>query len=143
MIFGKWKNLLAAITVCLFFLNPVLAKSEQSVSRKLQVKDSKPSSRKSVRKNPKYRNRKCSGRKAVKRSNRAGRKNITKKPTKSSQQSTPAADKSGGVKKAGEFNGDLRNLPKTKPADQEHPRPKEPPFKPIPAPTPAVKPPDQ
>ncbi|MEO6589764.1 MAG: hypothetical protein ABIP06_10710 [Pyrinomonadaceae bacterium] len=52
------------------------------------------------------------------------------------------ADKTDGVKKAGEFNGDLRNLPKTKPADQEHPRPKEPPFNPIPAPTPTVKPPD-
>lgn len=139
---GKWKSLFAAVTVCLFILTPVSAQSERSDSQKSQVKKFKPNNRKSVRKNLKYRNRKCSGRKAVRTSSRTGRKIITKNSSKNLQQSIPAADKTGGVKKAGEFNGDLRSLPKTKPADQEHPRPKEPPFKPIPAPTPAVKPPD-
>lgn len=80
----------------------------------------------------------CSRKKSPVTSNRNAAENKDKEADNSAKP-TPEVD-TGGVKKAGEFNGDLRDLPNTAPPDQERPRREDPPDKPRPAPTPAVKP---
>ncbi len=58
-----------------------------------------------------------------------------------SEKSSSATDKKtdGRVIKAGEFKGDLRDLPDTAPADMERPRREDPKFEPKPAPVPVVE----
>ena len=65
---------------------------------------------------------------------------IGKSSIADSEQTSPTDKTGGGMTKAGEFNGDLRDLPKTVPPDQERLRRKDPPDEPLPAPTPKVKP---
>jgi hypothetical protein len=54
---------------------------------------------------------------------------------------TSGKETSGEMKKAGEFKGDLRDLPGTKPVPRERPRPEDPPVvrKTVPTPTPTPK----
>ena len=138
-----------AFVFCLFFINPLFSVfnlnesiAGQRTIRTLQINQETVSKNKSAAKLIKSRCRQC--RKKRSRTNsKSERKTIVQKNPKTAQQSSPTNEKNdGAVKKAGEFKGDLRNLPKTKPADRERPRREDPKFDPIPAPTPTVKPPN-
>lgn len=64
----------------------------------------------------------------------------TKRPSNArvAAPSTQSNQDSSEMKKAGEFKGDLRNLPGTKPVPRERPRPEDPPVvrRAVPTPTP-------
>jgi hypothetical protein len=131
------------VIFCFILLSTVLAQSGHfpripKTIRKVVKKSH------SARKRAAHRHQICLRKRKVTSSNHEDQGEVLSSSSKNSNSSLSRMNESdASVKKAGEFNGDLRELPKTKPADQERPKREDPPFKPKPAPTPIVKPPNQ
>src|SRR5437899_1511531 len=73
---------------------------------------------------------------------RKGKRHLFRPGVSAQSQERTAADQTGGaeMKKAGEFKGDLRDLPRTKPTPRERPKPEDPPIKRTIRPTPTPEP---
>jgi hypothetical protein len=133
-----WKVLSPAI--CLILFGTLQIHSGLTVSDNPQFEYQSASGQTIGKEAPKRRHKRCSGsRMAV--NSMDVKTGLDENSTDSKSRHSPSQGETDkGLKKAGEFDGDLRDLPKTKPADQDRPRREDPPFEPKPAPTPKVKP---